>query len=252
MHFTKFITAFIVVAATSAFASPSFRHESAELTGAGGMDSMDMEGSSFHHHGHGHGDEGGSRAFDSSDAADMAAPPAEQFSEAPESSLQTASRMYCWYGRCLHRHYRWRRCPWGSRPVRYVWCGRGYWWIRAVCCRYRHCLTGAADEAERERINTRLSSNDWRLSQPNPNPELSIDNATATTPQEPKPGSKVESKRRGRKAAIRSIKARPFVVNKVCGAERARSAPPARPGSRQGSAAGSSHCTKLRIVMGGY
>lgn len=132
MHFTKFIAAFIVVAATSAFASPSFRPESAELAGAGGMES------DFH------GGVEGAGAFQS----DMTEP-AEQFSEAPESSLQEASRMHCWYGRCLHRHYRWRRCPWGSRPVRYIYCGRGYWYIRAICCRYRRCLTGT-DEAEVE------------------------------------------------------------------------------------------------------
>ncbi|KAF8171272.1 hypothetical protein BJ912DRAFT_1148562 [Pholiota molesta] len=133
MHFTKFITAFIVAAAaTSACASPSFRPESAELGGGGGME---IQGASLHHH------HGGGSAF-----ASDADTPAEQFSEAPESPLQTASRAYCWYGRCLHRHYRWRRCPRGSRAVRYVDCGYGYWWVSAVCCLNSRCLTGATDE----------------------------------------------------------------------------------------------------------
>ncbi|KAF8189753.1 hypothetical protein BJ912DRAFT_362933 [Pholiota molesta] len=114
MHFSKLITAFIVVAATGALAYREEAHGH-ELAGA----HQEFEGR-----------EGGSTeagaGFDNSEM---------EFTPVGETSLEAASNGYCFFGRCLRRNSYHRRCPRGFRVVGFRRCG--WWRIRALCCRYR-------------------------------------------------------------------------------------------------------------------
>jgi hypothetical protein len=109
MHFSKLITAFVVVAATCALPSSCYE------------ESNDFAGANL-----GGGVEG--PGFDSK---------IESFSPIGESSLEASTNAYCIFGKCMVRNSYGRRCPVGYRVTGFRRCGFWRNRIRALCCRHR-------------------------------------------------------------------------------------------------------------------
>jgi hypothetical protein len=127
MHFSKLITAFIVVAATGTLAHRGEAHGH-ELAGAH-QEFEGLEGESM---------EAGA-GFDNSEM---------EFTPVGETSLEAdASNGYCFFGRCMHRNAYHKRCPRGFRVVGFRRCG---WWrrVRALCCRRRRWVHNERVEGE--------------------------------------------------------------------------------------------------------